>query len=146
MALREEIARAGKRFFRWRSYLPLIMISGFLLVVVFSEYQGPAGIAEFFWESFCLLISFTGFGLRVVTVGYVPEGTSGRNTEEQIADTLNTTGIYSVTRNPLYLGNFLMGLGPALFTNLWYLAAIYILAFWLYYERIILFHHLEMIN
>ena len=30
-----------------------------------------------------------------------------------------------------------MGLGVALFTNLWHLAAIYILAFWLYYERII---------
>ncbi len=137
MALREEFSRAGKRFFRWRSYLPLIMIAVFLPVVMFSGYRGPGGIPKLLWEAFCLLVCFAGLGIRVITVGHVPEGTSGRNTEDQIADTLNTTGIYSVTRNPLYLGNFLMGLGPALFTNLWYLAAIYILAFWLYYERII---------
>ncbi|MGB8874133.1 MAG: hypothetical protein WCC75_12145, partial [Desulfobaccales bacterium] len=43
--------------------------------------------------------------------GLPPRGTSGRNTQGQVAETLNTTGIYSLVRNPLYLGNFLIWLG-----------------------------------
>ncbi|MCT3745480.1 DUF1295 domain-containing protein [Elizabethkingia anophelis] len=63
--------------------------------------------------------------------------TSGRNTHEgQVADTLNQTGIYSTVRHPLYLGNFLMWLGPALLTgNMWFVMA-FILFYWIYYERI----------
>src|SRR5690606_25761265 len=66
-----------------------------------------------------------------------PKNTSGRNTHEgQVADTLNTTGIYSIVRHPLYLGNFLMWLGPALLTeNLWFII-VFILSYWVYYERI----------
>ncbi|MDR1290830.1 MAG: isoprenylcysteine carboxylmethyltransferase family protein [Planctomycetaceae bacterium] len=70
-------------------------------------------------------------------IGYVPKNTSGRNTYEQIAETLNTTGLYSLVRNPLYLGNFFMWSAPILFLHHWWLYAVYVLAFILYYERII---------
>jgi len=88
------------------------------------------------WEGVCLAVSGLGFALRVWTVGHTPAGTSGRNTREQVAETLNTTGLYSVVRHPLYLGNFFMGLGIALFPRSWWLVGIYSMAFWLYYERI----------
>ena len=65
-----------------------------------------------------------------------PQGTSGRNTKRQIAETLNTDGIYSVVRHPLYLGNFFIYLALGLFAHTWWLALICVLAFWLYYERI----------
>ena len=39
-------------------------------------------------------------------------------------------------RHPLYLGNFFLYLGVMLFAHTWWLTLIYILAFWLYYERI----------
>jgi hypothetical protein len=55
-----------------------------------------------------------------------------------VAEALNTTGMYSVVRHPLYLGNFLMWLGVALYPRLWWLAVIVVLSFWLYYERITL--------
>jgi hypothetical protein len=69
-------------------------------------------------------------------VGQVPKGTSGRNTDGQRAETLNTIGIYSMVRHPLYLGNFVILLGIVLWTGLWWLALICFLLFWLYYERI----------
>jgi protein-S-isoprenylcysteine O-methyltransferase Ste14 len=70
-------------------------------------------------------------------VGYAPRGTSGRNTRGQVAEVLNTTGMYAVVRNPLYLGNFLMWLGLALFIKVWWCTLIVILCFILFYERII---------
>ena len=83
-----------------------------------------------------LIISFIGEGIRIFTVAYTPPGTSGRNTKQQLADTLNTTGIYSLLRHPLYLGNFFMFLGPFIFTGNIYGISIFIFIFWLYYERI----------
>ena len=46
------------------------------------------------------------------------------------------TGWYSVVRHPLYLGNYIMGLGVSLFPFVWWLPLIYTLSFALYYERI----------
>jgi protein-S-isoprenylcysteine O-methyltransferase Ste14 len=71
-----------------------------------------------------------------MTVGYVPAQTSGRNTTEKVASQLNTTGMYSIVRHPLYVGNFLIGLGVSLVQSVWWLPVIYTLTFWLYYERI----------
>jgi hypothetical protein len=103
------------------------------------EYKHPSTSEKMnhLWEIFCLAVSFFGLGIRVITIGQIPGGTSGRNTQKQVAETLNTKGMYSIVRNPLYLGNFFMGLGISLFGRLWWLAVIYILIFWLYYERII---------
>ena len=63
-----------------------------------------------------IIISFLGEAIRIFTVAYTPAGTSGRNTKQQLADTLNTTGIYSLLRHPLYLGNFFMFLDTFIFT------------------------------
>ena len=56
----------------------------------------------------------------------------------QVAESLNTTGLYSVVRHPLYLGNFLMWLGVALFPRSLSFVAAVVFAFWLYYERIMI--------
>ncbi len=137
MALREEFERAGNWLFRWRGQLPLVMIA--ICIVALGELEYPSESEEIDepWELFCLAISCIGLGIRIFTIGHTPKGTSGRNTTQQVADTLNTNGIYSVVRNPLYFGNFFMGLGPALFAHIWWLALIYCLIFLIYYERII---------
>ena len=136
MALREEFETSGQWLFRWRSYLPLISVVIFILAIVEFAVSGSGAMA-FIDLWICLAVALFGLAIRGFTIGHTPKGTSGRNTKTQVADVLNTTGIYSVVRNPLYVGNYFMGLGVALYPGLWYLVLIYSFIFWLYYERII---------
>jgi len=137
MALREEFEQSGNWLFRWRSYVPLVLMLPMLAAMHHPDFlcQDRGGLDA--WALVCLAVSLAGLAIRVVTVGHVPRGTSGRNTHEgQVAEVLNTSGIYSVVRHPLYLGNFVIWVGIAMFCRLWWLTAIFALAFWIYYERI----------
>jgi protein-S-isoprenylcysteine O-methyltransferase Ste14 len=111
-----------------------------LCVIALRDYHRPHGDARLdaAWEVLCLLVASAGLLLRVFTVGHSPRGTSGRNTREQQAESLSTSGMYSVVRHPLYLGNFFMGLGVAMFPRAAWLPLVYVLVFWIYYERIML--------
>ena len=137
MPLREDFERSGNWLFRWRSFLPVIVLAGFALILKEFTLLGNSERLDQWWEVFCLGVSFFGLTIRILTIGHTPYGTSGRNTHTQVAETLNTTGLYSAVRNPLYLGNYFMSLGIVLFLHLWWLVVIYTLIFWLYYERII---------
>jgi protein-S-isoprenylcysteine O-methyltransferase Ste14 len=138
MALREEFVKSGNWLFRWRSYLPLFIVPFLLIALRESKYleQTAGENAEYLWEGFCAVVSFTGLLIRCVVIGYAPRRTSGRNTEKQKAETLNMTGLYSVVRHPLYLGNFFIFWGMVLFVQVVWFAILAVLSFWLYYERI----------
>jgi protein-S-isoprenylcysteine O-methyltransferase Ste14 len=45
--------------------------------------------------------------------------------------------MYSVVRNPIYIGNFIIWVGIVLLARAALLAAVCVLAFFIYYERII---------
>ena len=137
MPLIEEFEAAGSWLFRWRSYLPLLML--LLIPAGLAQFDYPLGshILDELWEMFCLAVSALGLTVRVVTTGFSATGTSGRQTKEQVAATLNSTGMYSIVRNPLYLGNFLMALGVVMFIRAWWLPLLYAAIFTLYYERIV---------
>jgi protein-S-isoprenylcysteine O-methyltransferase Ste14 len=140
MALQEELKSQGDFLFRNRSYLPLFILILGLSVYIQTEYndiEEPEHWISESYEYICLGICCLGLLIRMITVGYSPDHTSGRNTTEgQIAEVLNTTGIYSVVRHPLYLGNFFMWLGVAALTqNTWFIIA-FILFYAIYYERI----------
>ncbi|HSI89908.1 MAG TPA: isoprenylcysteine carboxylmethyltransferase family protein, partial [Adhaeribacter sp.] len=136
MPLKEEFEATGNWLFRRRSWLPLILYIFALVVMLFYPEITHPRISNQNWGLFCLGLSLFGLLIRAITVGYTPRGTSGRNTEKQVAETLNRTGIYSVVRHPLYLGNLLMWLGLFLYIGPWWFVAICSLAYWLYYERI----------
>lgn len=138
MALKEELEKQGNWLFKYRSILPIGILFVGLVVFIQTNLQKKTPDCIIYYEFFFLLVSLVGLAIRIYTVGHTPKNTSGRNTAEgQVADTLNTTGIYSVVRNPLYLGNFFMWLGPALMTeNIWFIIS-FILFYWIYYERII---------
>ena len=118
---RQRIVRLGDFLFRWRSYLPLLLLPLVVDAVARSRYPFGGHAADLAWEIGCVLISLGGFALRVYTVGVAAPGTSGRNTREQKAASLNTTGPYSVVRHPLYVANFIIVVGLALFTHAWIL-------------------------
>jgi len=89
------------------------------------------------WDAGCLAVALLGQVVRFFTVGFVPRGTSGRNTKGQVAEALNTTGMYAVVRNPIYLANFIIWFGLSLFMKSVWFTTVIILFFTIFYERII---------
>ncbi len=140
MSLHDSMVKHGHTMFRYRSYLPLLIIGPLLVAMKESVYlESLVGDQiEDLWVFFSFIVSLVGFAIRCYTVGHVPGGTSGRNTHSQRAHHLNTTGMYSIVRNPLYLGNFIIILGVLLSIKVWWLIALGCLAFFIYMERIIL--------
>jgi protein-S-isoprenylcysteine O-methyltransferase Ste14 len=142
MLLKDQMEKQGIWLFRFRGILPLIVLGfglyEYLQTELYPElYPLEETACEVYFEMFCLAVSFLGLAVRIITVGHTPANTSGRNVKEQVADQLNTTGMYSVVRNPLYLGNFLIWFGISLLTmNVWFIAA-FVFVYWIYYERII---------
>jgi protein-S-isoprenylcysteine O-methyltransferase Ste14 len=135
MALVHEFERTGNWLFKRRSWLPVILIAGAITLMYFGS--KTAILFNVCEELIFLSVTMIGQVIRIITVGYTPRNTSGRNTVNgQIADELNVTGIYSALRHPLYLGNFFMWLGPVLFLRSWWFTVIFCLIYWLYYERI----------
>jgi protein-S-isoprenylcysteine O-methyltransferase Ste14 len=135
MSLVHELEKSGNWLFRRRGWLPVIILvlgAGYLFIANRSVIY-----FNLTWELICVFVSVAGELIRSYTVGYVPRNTSGRNVLDQMADELNTSGIYSIVRHPLYVGNFLMWLGPVLFLRSVWCVIIFVLAYWIYYERII---------
>jgi protein-S-isoprenylcysteine O-methyltransferase Ste14 len=133
-----ESTRAGQWLFRWRSYLPLVVLA-YLLALVGLHPLPPGGASAVgAWSLTGIVVGLAGFAFRGWTVGHVPMGTSGRGTRELVAESLNTDGVYSAVRHPLYFGNFLMWVGAAVVVGSPSGLVITVLAFWVYYERIMM--------
>ena len=122
--------------FRYRSFLPLLLLPLVVAGLLGFHYVGGSHLTTELLQVFGLLVALAGLGVRAFTGGTVPAGTSGRNTALQVADALNTTGMYSVVRHPLYFGNYLMWLGVALAFLPWWMVLLVTCLFALYYERI----------
>ncbi len=137
MALIEELNQQGKKLFKYRSNLPVpFAVLGLAIYLYNIDVMGKE-IHSLSFEIGCLLVGLLGQLIRAVTLGYTPKGTSGRNTHRQVAEELNTKGMYSIMRNPLYLGNFFMWLAIILFIDVYWFSIFFIMCFWMYYERII---------
>ncbi|MCX6291953.1 MAG: isoprenylcysteine carboxylmethyltransferase family protein [Bacteroidetes bacterium] len=136
MALIHSLEKEGNWLFRHRGPLPAVL---FLLAVPAVYLADYSSMSEGYLHGLNVLSVFicsVGFLIRAYTIGTTPKGTSGRNTEQQVAEQLNSTGIYSIVRHPLYLGNYLMWIGIVLYTKNFSFVIIVSLLFWIYYERI----------
>src|SRR6476469_2520811 len=122
MTLREDLIDQGNWLFRNRSWVPLVALA-WLLAALPCAPKPPAGRDRVLWERFCIALSLTGLVVRAAAIGCKPRGTSGRNRRVQNAQVLNTTGLYSVVRHPLYMGTALRWGGTATFPRVW-LAAV----------------------
>lgn len=103
MLLSEKIKNLGDYCFdnRGLQFLPYLLV----ILVELEDFRNVTESVPF--EIACFSITLLGIIIRIITIGFVPEGTSGCNRGKQIAETLNTKGMYSIVRNPLYLGTFL---------------------------------------
>lgn len=137
MALVNQFEKEGNFLFRHRGEIPIVLFVAAVPIIYFTniDYLSSSSIDILTYAA--VILSFIGFLIRAISIGTTPKGTSGRNTKEgQVAESLNTSGIYSMVRHPLYLGNYLMWIGIVFFTFNWAFVIIVTLAFWLYYERI----------
>jgi protein-S-isoprenylcysteine O-methyltransferase Ste14 len=126
-----QLATTGDTLFRWRSYMPLMLVPLFVLSL-FDH--GPS--TPFSWEVLCFVLALSGLALRAFVIGTAPPGTSTRGTRHPTADSLSMLGAYSMVRHPLYLANTLVAVGCALLSGTWYLPLIVALLSLIYHERI----------
>lgn len=89
--------------FRYRaiSVVPVILAIYFVFQAGDAgRFNSPLNLAGF-------LLALLGAATRVIAVGHAKPFTSGRENFLK-AESLNTSGLYAIVRNPLYVGNFLI--------------------------------------
>jgi len=133
-----ELARSGKALFFVRGTYIYITIAISVLIAWCSKDWGPfnsaTGDCAWFWLS--LGVASAGAIIRVITSGFAALGTSGRAKVAAEATEINTTGPYSLVRNPLYVGRILNFTGLAMLSGSAAYGAIVFLIAVLIYERI----------
>ncbi len=95
--------KIGNILFKNRSFTTLPLILALFLFFKPMSFEITYNIVGF-------LITVLGEIIRIIAVGFSFRGTSGRENYLR-AEKLNKTGIYSIVRNPLYIGNFLIFTG-----------------------------------
>ena len=73
-----------------------------------------------FWPG--VVLALLGIGFRMWSAGCIHKN-----------EALATDGPYAMTRNPLYVGSFILGLGMVIAVRSWWLAAIYVIGFAVFY-------------
>jgi protein-S-isoprenylcysteine O-methyltransferase Ste14 len=138
MALVHSFENNGNILFKYRGQIPVILFFLSVPAIYFTDYEflNECKSLDPILLITCAVFSFSGQVIRAIAIGTSNKHTSGRNTKEQVAEALNTKGIYSMVRHPLYLGNYFMWIGIVMYTyNIWFVLTVSLL-FWLYYERI----------
>jgi len=137
MAMINSFEKSGNFLFRYRGQIPLILFLAAIPVVYFTNVSYLNSETRLVITLVAIALSISGFIIRAISIATTPKGTSGRNTKDgQVAESLNKTGIYSIVRHPLYLGNYFMWIGIVLYTFNFSFVLVVSLLYWLYYERI----------
>lgn len=104
------LSKIGSRLFHFRNFLfPVFYLALFIPSAPLFSCIISAEIAG-------LIFILSGIVVRGITIGLVYIVRGGKN-REIYADDLVTGGVYSICRNPMYLGNILLILGFGIFAN-----------------------------
>ncbi len=136
-----ELARSGEALFKIRGhYLTGVVIIGVLIAYVTRDY-GPftSAVADQAWFWGAVAVAVIGALIRIVTSGFAAPGTSGNSKDVPKAAELNTTGPYSLVRNPLYVGRIVNFTGLAMMSGSWEYGLVVFLVSVLVYERVAAF-------
>jgi protein-S-isoprenylcysteine O-methyltransferase Ste14 len=108
MSFNNSLEHLGNQLFRLRGFVPVF----FAVAAFYIQLNDTQGRMSFsLYEELAYVLVVLGHLLRALTVGHRSMQTSGRNRSHQVAEVLNTTGMYSIVRHPLYLANILIWVG-----------------------------------
>lgn len=133
------IKKIGNQFFKYRGQIPFLLILA-SIATLYSN-KNHSNFVDLFGKPFVffltLLFTLLGHTVRALVIGYRDLHTSGKNRHQQVAEVLNTSGMYSLVRHPLYVGNLLIWIGLLVWLgNFWFLL-IALIFFSLFYYPII---------
>ena len=135
MSAQNQLEKLGNQFFKYRGQIPvLFFLAAFILMHFFPMYQNWLNLN---YTITAIGLVVLGHIIRALAVGKRAAHTSGRNRDEQVAEAVNSTGIYSMVRHPLYLGNITTYIGWAVFTGIDWLVPLFLVLFVAYYRLII---------
>jgi protein-S-isoprenylcysteine O-methyltransferase Ste14 len=135
MSAQNQLEKLGNQFFKYRGQIPvLFFLVAFILMHFFPMYDNWLNPN---YTNLAIGLVVLGHVIRALAVGRRAAHTSGRNRDEQVAEALNSTGIYSMVRHPLYLGNITTYIGWAVFTGIDWLVPVFLILFVAYYRLII---------
>jgi len=106
-----------------------LMFTAIIAMIIFFKYLVPrhqGGILKLFLDTFGILLVACGFLLRIAARGYKSEHSA--NSQSLVSD-----GPYVLTRNPMYLGTFLIGVGISLLIFSWWVSLVFGFVFLLIY-------------
>lgn len=123
-------ARMGGWLFVRRGWIPWLVMPLLLLPTGFEQ--------RFGWRGFALACAVLAAGeaMRIWAVGYAGTRTRTRSPDGKLKD-LVTAGPYAHVRNPIYVGNCLMGAGIVLAFGQWLLLPPLLLAVILAYQPVV---------
>jgi protein-S-isoprenylcysteine O-methyltransferase Ste14 len=138
LRLVDRIEQQGGWLFHRRDVFAVVFLPLLVLALWFPGFPGDALRDAGFDHlgEVGLGVSMAGLVLRWFVVGSATADTSGRSTRELRAAKLNTTGLYSLVRHPLYLANAVVVAGFVASTASLWLLAVFFVAYALYIERI----------
>ena len=125
----------GNFFFHYRGLLVMLVL---IATVVFVEpmYLFGSWAIDIALDVAGFVIALLGQALRILTIGYDYIRRGGKN-KTVYADRLVQGGVFSHTRNPMYVGNILIMLGLTLIVSIPVAFIVYIPLFFFMYAAII---------
>lgn len=128
--------KIGTFFFRHRRYLPLPVIV-FCLILARPCFPFGSEILDEWIDGVGIFIFLIGEVIRFWVAGYSQKETSIRGRRFKVSK-LVTTGPYARIRHPLYLANFLLGLGICAIIGIAWVFIVYLAYFLIQYIPILI--------
>ena len=125
------VSRFRHWVFRHRGIIPVPFLLGLIL---FNAPTSPYGSLDLFFDALGVAVISSGLALRAWAIGYA--GPHTRSCKLR-SPRLVTSGPYAYVRNPIYLGNLLIGLGVVTMMESWVALGVLLVVFSVEYGSIV---------